>query len=172
MAVQLPGFVGPHAGLIDWLAGRHIEYEIREHPEAFTAEATARAEHLDPHRFVKVVGVGADDGRRVLLALEAQDHVDLAKVRRVLSARDVRLLTEREFADLAPECEAGSIPPVPELFNVPVYVDLALRDVPEIAFAAGSHRFSVHVDRKAWERTSGIAYADIAQDDGRPAWAR
>jgi Ala-tRNA(Pro) deacylase len=89
-----------------------------------------------------------------------------------MGARDIRLLTEHEFSALAPECEAGSIPPVPELFGVPAYVDIDLRDASEIAFAAGSHRFSVHVDRAAWERTSGIAYADIAQDDGTPAWAR
>ena len=172
MAIQHPAFVGPHPGLIDWLAGRRVEYEIREHPETFTAEATARAEHLDPHRFLKVVGVTADDGRTVLLGVEAQDHVDLAKARRLLGARDVRLLTEPEFAALAPDCEPGSIPPVPELFGLPVYVDIDLRDVTELAFAAGSHRYTVHVDRAAWERTSGIAYADIAQDDGTPAWAR
>jgi Ala-tRNA(Pro) deacylase len=108
----------------------------------------------------------------VLLAVEAQDHVDLAKARRLMGARDIRLLTEPEFAALAPDCEPGSIPPVPELFGLPVYVDIDLRDAREIAFAAGSHRFSVHVDRAGWERTSGIAYADIAQDDGTPAWAR
>ena len=65
MAVRHPAFVGPHPGLIDWLAGRRVEYELREHPETFTAEATARAEHIDPRRFAKVVGVTADDGRRV-----------------------------------------------------------------------------------------------------------
>jgi Ala-tRNA(Pro) deacylase len=81
-------------------------------------------------------------------------------------------MTEQEFTALAPDCEAGAIPPVPELWGLPVYVDLALRDAPEIAFPAGSHRYSVHVDRRAWERTVGIAYADIALDDGRPAWAR
>lgn len=170
--LQSPSFIGPHAGLIDWLSGRGVEYEIREHPQTFTAEATARAEHVDPRAFVKVVGVITDDGRQVLLAVEAVDHVDLAKTRRVLGAGDVRILTESEFAALAPDCEAGAIPPVPELWNLPVYVDLAFRDVPMLSFAAGSHRYTVHVDRRAWERTSGIAYADIARDDGRPAWTR
>jgi Ala-tRNA(Pro) deacylase len=171
MAVQLPRIVGPHPGLIDWLAGRRIEYEIREHAASMTAEATARAEHLDPHRFAKVVGVATEDGRRVLLVVEADDHVDLAKARRALDARDVRILTEAEFTDLAPDCEPGSVPPVPELFGLPVYADFALRDAREIAFAAGSHSYSVHVDRAAWERAAGIPYADLAQATGRPAWA-
>jgi Ala-tRNA(Pro) deacylase len=172
MAVDVTRSEGPHPGLLDWLAGRHVEYELHEHPETFTAEATARAEHIDPRRFAKVVGVATSDGRRVLLLVDAPDHVDLAKARRVLGASDVRLMTEAEFVALAPECDAGTIPPVPELFGLPVYADFALRDAPELSFHAGSHRFSVHVDRAAWERTSGIAYADLAQDEGTPAWAR
>jgi Ala-tRNA(Pro) deacylase len=172
MAVDNPKITGPHAGLLDWLAGRQVEYELREHPETFTAEATARAEHVDPRRFAKVVGVITNDGRRALLLVDAPDHVDLAKARRVLGASDVRLLSEPEFAAVAPDCDAGTIPPIPELFGLPVYADFALREAPELSFHAGSHRFTVHVDRAAWERTSGIAYADLAQDDGAPAWAR
>lgn len=172
MAVDIPKGTGPHQGLLDWLAGRGIEYELREHPETFTAEATARAEHVDPRRFAKVVGVATNVGQHVLVLVDAPDHVDLAKARRVLGAADVRLMTEPEFAALAPECDAGTIPPVPELFGLPVYADFALREAPELSFHAGSHRFTVHVDRAAWERASGIAYADLARDEGTPAWDR
>lgn len=123
MAVELRTIAGPHAGLIDWLAGHRVEYELREHPETYTAEATARAEHTDPRRFAKVVGVAAADGRHVLLVVDAPDHVDLAKARRLLGT-------------------------------------------------AGTHRFTVHVDRQSWERASGVAWADLAQDDGQPARSR
>jgi Ala-tRNA(Pro) deacylase len=172
MAVGTPRIEGPHAGLLDWLAGRHVEYELHEHPETFTAEATARAEHVDPRRFAKVVGVATNDGRRALLLVDAPDHVDLAKARRVLGAADVRLMTEPEFTAIAPDCDAGTVPPVPELFGLPVYADFALREGQVLSFHAGSHRYTVHVDRVAWERASGIAYADIARDEGTPAWAR
>jgi Ala-tRNA(Pro) deacylase len=164
--------VSPHAGLLDWLAGRHVEYELHEHPETFTAEATARADHVDPHQFAKVVGVMTAEGRTALIAVDAVDHVDLAKARRVMGTRDVRLLTEPELTALAPECDPGTIPPVPTLFAVPVYADFAVRDDPVISFAAGSHRYTVHVDRVAFERAAGLAYADLAQDRGVPAWAR
>lgn len=172
MAVEIPRIAGPHAGLLDWLARHDVEYELHEHPETFTAEATARTEHVDPRRFAKVVGVATNDGRRALLLVDAPDHVDLGKARRILGAADVRLLAEAELATLAPECDAGTIPPVPDLLGLPVYADFALREVPVLSFHAGSHRFTVHVDRIAWERTSGIAYADIAQEDDTPAWAR
>lgn len=189
MAAESPGTVGPDQGLLDWLAARHVDYELREHPETFTAEATARAEHIDPHRFAKVVGVevrpepvadgeapvktpGGGGEPRVLLLVDAEDHLDLAKARRLLGAADVRILSEPEFAALAPDCEAGTLPPIPDLVGLPVYADFTLREAPEIAFHAGSHRWSVHVDRAAWERASGITYADLAQDEGQPAWAR
>lgn len=172
MAVETPRTEGPHAGLLDWLAGRHVEYELHEHPETFTAEATARAEHVDPRRFAKVVAVATNDGRRALLVLDAPDHVDLAKARRILGAADVRLLTEAELAMLAPDCDTGTIPPIPELYGLPVYADFSLREPPMLSFHAGSHRFTVHVDRAMWERASGVAYADIARDDETPAWAR
>lgn len=164
--------IGPHAGLLDWLAGRHVEYELHEHPETFTAEATARAEHLDPHRFAKVVGVGTADGRTALLVVDAVDHVDLRKARLVLGASDIRILTEDEFTALDPECEPGTIPPVAELTGLPVYADDALREEPVLAFAAGSHRFSVLVDRPSFERAAGFGYADLAVDRDEPAWAR
>lgn len=172
MAVETPTFTGPHAGLLHWLAAKHVEYELREHPETFTAEATARVEHMDPRRFAKVVGLAANDGRRVLVVVDAPDHVDLTKARRVIGAGDVRLMTEAEFAGLVPDCEPGTVPPIPDLFGLPAYADFALRDTPVIAFHAGSHRYSVHLDRVAWERTSGVAYADVAVEDDAPVWER
>jgi prolyl-tRNA editing enzyme YbaK/EbsC (Cys-tRNA(Pro) deacylase) len=172
MALDAPHTTGPSASLLDWLATHQVEYELREHAETFTAEATARAEHVDPRRFAKVVGVGTADGRRILLVVDAIDHVDLAKARRVLGASDVRVLSEPELVALEPSCEAGTLPPVPELVGIPVYADFAIRDDPEISFHAGSHRHTVHVERAAWERAAGIAYADLAAATDVPAWAR
>lgn len=168
----VPAPVSPHAGLLDWLAGHRIEYELHEHPETFTAEATARAEHVDPRQFAKVVAVATGEGRTVLIVVDAVDHVDLAKARRVLGSADVRILAETELAALSPECDLGTIPPVPELFTIPVYADFAVRDEPMISFAAGSHHYTVHVDRAAFERAAGLAYADLARDRDVPAWAR
>jgi len=172
MATELRNAASPHPGLIDWLEARHVEYELREYPETFTAEAAARAEHMDSHRFAKVVGVVTDDGRHALLLVEAPDHVDLVKAHRALHARDVRILTEAEFTALAPDCDPGTAPPVPDLCGMPVYADFALREAAEIAFHAGSHRITVHADRAAWSLAAKVVWADLARDAGEPAWAR
>jgi hypothetical protein len=53
-----------------------------------------------------------------------------------------------------------------------MYADYAVKDDAEISFNAGSHRYSVRVDRASWERAAGVQYADLASAaDARPAWA-
>lgn len=162
----------PYPRLIDWLRTHHIEYEVHEHELAFTARATAAAEGVDPHTFAKVVGLEADDGRKVLAILDATDQLDLDKARRALGAGDIRLLTEDELTVLAPGCEAGAIPAVGALFGLAMYADHAVREDPEISFNAGSHRFCTRVQRSAWERAADVAYADLAARGDRPAWVR
>lgn len=164
---------GPHPGLLDWLRVHRIEHEVHEHDLAFTSRQTARVEGVDPHTFVKVVGVETEDGRRALVAVEATDHVDLGKARRVLGTTRVRLLDEAELTALAPSCDTGAIPAVGTLFGLPLYADYAIREQSEISFNAGSHEYSVRVDRAAWEAAADVAYADLAAEtDPRPAWAR
>jgi Ala-tRNA(Pro) deacylase len=164
--------VGPHAGLLDWLAGHEVEYEVHEHPVSFTARETAHADGVDPHTFAKVVAVATETGQ-ALLVVDALDHVDMRKARRMLSAHDVRLLTEEETGQLAPGCDVGGLPALGQLFGVPTYADYAVRDDARISFNAGSHRFTVRVDRAAWEIAAGVTYGDLAEDgDRRPAWSR
>ena len=163
----------PHAGLLGWLASHGVEHEIHEHAATFTARSAARAEGIDPQTFGKVVVVVTNDDRRVLLVLDATDHVDLRKAREALDAKEVRLLTEAELKALTPDCEVGATPAVGELFGLPMLADRAVREDPAISFNAGSHRFSVRVDRAEWERATGVRYADLAaESDARPAWAR
>ncbi len=163
----------PYQPLLDWLAGHDIEYEIHEHERAFSARATATAEGVDPRTFAKVVALATPDDRRVLVVLDATDQLDLRKARRVLGSMGVRLLSEPELNTLAPACEVGAIPAVGSLFGLATYADYAVRDDLEISFNAGSHRFSVRVERATWERASNVTYADLAEDaDSGPAWAR
>ena len=163
----------PSPALLEWLASHDIEYEVHAHSPTYTARATAKAEGVDPRTFAKVVAVATRDGRHYLIVLDATDHLDLPKARRVIGADDVRLLTEAEMGALAPDCQAGAIPAVGSLFGLMTYADYAVRDDPDISFNAGSHCYSVRVERASWERACGVVYGDLAaESDRRPAWAR
>lgn len=163
----------PHPGLLAWLADHEVEYQLREHPLTITARETARVEGIDPRRFAKTLGVATADGSRALMVIDALDRLDLVLARRVLDTHSVRLLDEAELQKLAPDCEVGTIPPVGDLFGVRVCADFAIRDDPEITFHAGSHRFTVTVERSSWEKAAHVTYANLAVDvDRGPAWMR
>jgi Ala-tRNA(Pro) deacylase len=162
----------PLPELLGWLREHEIDFELHEHTTTYTARATARAEGVDPQTFAKTLGVVSDDGRRCLVVLDATDQLDLARARRLLNARHVRLLREDELAEISPAVEVGALPPVP-LWHLPIYADYAVRYDPEISFPAGTHAHAVRVDREAWEASAGVIYGDLAMDvDGRPIWAR
>lgn len=107
--------VRSYPALIDWLQTHGVEYELHEHPLAFTAAETAHAEGVEPASVAKVVGVRTSDGQNALAVLDTTDQIDLAKLARALGVAWVALLGEEEFGALAPECEVGTAPPVPEL---------------------------------------------------------
>ena len=171
MVATIAARTGPHPGLMTWLVGHAIPFELHEHRLTFTARETARAEGVDARTFAKVVGVSTRDGRNALVVLDAVDHVDMRKLSEVLETPRVRLLSEDELTLLAPECEAGALPAVGELFGLPMFADYAVRDDPAISFNAGNHSVSVRVERAAWEEATGVRYADLATAfDRRPAW--
>ncbi len=164
---------GPMKSLLTWLDAERIDYEIHEHDRSLTASATARAEKVDPRTFEKVVWVRSAEGGDALVVVDAEDLLDLKKAREVLKSGRVKLVSEQEIEELAPDCDPGAMPAVGKLFGLPTYADFAVRDDPEVSFNAGSHTFAVRVDRAAWERALGIVYADLKISTWRePPWSR
>lgn len=162
MSVTITRPVAPPARVIDWLDRQGLDYELREHEPAFTALETAREEGVDPVTFAKVIAVTADGGRLALMVLDAVDRLDMHKARRVLGG-GVRLLTEPELASLSPDCQVGAIPAIGPLYDIPTYADIAMRDVRQVSFKAGTHNHDVRLERRAWERHVGVTYVDIAE---------
>lgn len=137
--------------LKEFLDANGVSYEVRSHPQAFTASAVARAEHVPGGEVAKVVILRS--GREFLMAvLPAPLKVDLVRLRREAGKPDLHLATEDEFVTLFPQCEPGAMPPFGNLYDLPVWVDQSLAGQPEIVFNAGTHRQSVH-----------MSYADFAR---------
>src|SRR5437764_10672635 len=101
---------------------RGVTYEETHHPEVYTAQEVAQAEHISGDRVAKVVCVMAD-GRPVELVLPASRRVQLDWVRELLGAREARLATEDELERCFPECEPGAIPALRHWRDVDVIMD-------------------------------------------------
>lgn len=130
--------------LKEFLDANGVPYEVRSHPEAFTASAVAEAEHVPGKAVAKVVMVRS--GRDFLMAVvPAPAKVDLVELRRATGKADLHLASEDEFAALFPQCEPGAMPPFGNLYRLPVWVDESLGKQREIVFNAGNHRQTVHM---------------------------
>ena len=121
-----------------------IPYRHTTHALAFTAREVARAEHMPERKLAKTIVFLADD-QYGLAVLPADSLVDMQELRIVLDMPRLRLATERELADLFPDCELGAMPPVGNLFGMQVYIDYSLSHEDEIAFNAGTHRDVIHM---------------------------
>ena len=134
-----------------WFRDERVTYELKQHPEAFTAQHVAATEHVSGYWVAKIV-MAVSDGMLVMLVLPAPFRVDLVRLKEALGAGVVRLAREDEFANLFPDCEVGAMPPFGNLYGMAVFAEQTLAEDKEIAFNAGSHKELVK-----------LAYADFAK---------
>ena len=124
--------------LRDYFEKNQVAYEVGFHPEVFTAQEIAAAQHIPGKEMVKVVMVKAD-GKMLMLVLPASYQIDMKKLKKVLKAKKVGIAKEKQFEELFPDCEVGAMPPFGNLYNLEVWVDQVLTEDASIVFQAGNH---------------------------------
>ena len=130
------------------LEANHLAFTQTTHTAAFTAREVASAEHLPAREVAKTVMLFGDGGYRMIV-IPANKLVDFQEVRLALGLTHVRLATEEELSKLFRDCELGAMPPVGNIYDMPVYLDSSLAAEPEIVFNAGnSSRSDSHADRR------------------------
>jgi len=120
------------------LNSRNIPYRSFNHPPTYTAQETAQVLHTSGYEVAKSVVLKIDD-RFVIAVLPACQQIDLDHFKQQVDVKNVRLATENELQFIAPLCDRGSIPPIGNLFGLPVYVATSLARDEVISFSAGTH---------------------------------
>jgi len=134
------------------LNDKKVGYEILHHPEAFTAQTIAAAEHIKGRHHAKVVMVKSG-GEHLMTVLPADSRVDLEKLEKV-TGKSTSLESEAEFKDLFPDCAPGTMPPFGDLYGVPTYVDRNLASEDYIVFEAGTHTDAIRLAYSDYERAA------------------
>ena len=116
---------------------KQIPYSMIFHSPADSAQVAASAMHLPGKDVAKAVALQAG-GREILAVLPASHRINFEKLSAIVGA-PVRLMDEEAFSEVFPDCERGVISPFGELYGVPVYLDEALAEDPEIILSAGTH---------------------------------
>jgi Ala-tRNA(Pro) deacylase len=138
-----------------------IGFQAMTHPTAYTAQDVAAAQKVKGKQVAKVVMVLVD-AKVVMLVMPASYRIDFPKLNHALKVKEARLAKEEEFSNLFPDCDTGAMPPFGNLYNVPVYVDRALTENPEIVFQAGSHRDTLKISYADYARLAQPVVVDLA----------
>jgi len=146
--------------LIKYLNDKKIVYEILHHPEAFTAQTIAAAEHVKGRHHAKVVMVKSGN-KHLMTVLPANSRIDLEKLEKVIDG-SVAVEHEPEFKDLFPDCAPGTMPPFGNLYGLPTCVDRALTKEDFIVFEAGTHTDAIKLQYKDYESAVSPFIEDFA----------
>lgn len=139
-----------------------VAYEHSEHAPAYTAQEVAASEHVPGKELAKTV-ILTDGDAFVMAVLPATRRVEIEQLREVAGIPDLRLADEDEFADLFPNVETGAMAPFGNLYDVPVFVDQALREDESITFNAGTHTDTIRMAYADFERLVGPVVAEFSK---------
>jgi len=146
-----------------FLKSRGVPFERHTHPVTYTSQGLAQAEHVSGYLVAKPVIVRGERGF-AMCVLPAPKHLDLKRTAQALGEKEVRLASEKEMADLFPECELGAEPPVGSLFGLKTVMDTRLAEDEYLIMQAGSHTEAIKMRRLDWQKVCEAAVASIAAD--------
>lgn len=143
-----------------YLRHHHVEFDVQRHPAAYTTQDVAAAEHLPGNQMAKVVMVVAD-GKLTMLVVPVSHRIDEERAASALNAQEVRLAGEDEFTATFLDCDVGAMPPIGNLYGVPVYVDRELAETETITFRAGTHTATISLKYADFARVVKPTIADL-----------
>jgi Ala-tRNA(Pro) deacylase len=150
------------AQIRSFLDERHVRFAVRAHPLRVTAQEIAQSAHVSGHRFAKVVVLRHGSGH-LMAVLPADERVDTDRLAELLGGQ-VTLATEDEFDELFPGCERGAMPPLGELYRMPVVADACLAAHESIAFSGGTHEDVIEM---RWQDFQRIAHPRVVDYGAR-----
>lgn len=124
---------------LQFLDSAGVVYSHSVHSPATSALGVADRDRVSPREVAKTVLYVGDKGYG-LAVCRADRDLDLFWVRQSLGLNSVRIATELELELVIPGSEHGALPPLGNLFNLPVLADEGLVTQPYIAFSAGTSR--------------------------------
>lgn len=148
------------AKIIQYLDENGVEYQIAEHPLAYTAAEVAGTQHIPGKQMVKAVIVKAGN-EFIMCVLPAIHMVDFDKLMHVLGNEELELAEEKDLKALFPDYDVGAEPPFGHLYGLKVYADSILEEGEEIVFNAGTHTDVVKLSFKDFKRLVKPQIAEI-----------
>ncbi|MGI9533824.1 MAG: aminoacyl-tRNA deacylase [Thermodesulfobacteriota bacterium] len=124
--------------LRDYLNKNNINYTMYYHNPINKTKELAQNLDLQEKEFVQTCIIQTEDGY-AMIVIPIDRKVDLDLFKNASSKTKVKLANYNQIKTLFPDCEEGVIPPLGNLYKLPVYVSPAIKKCNEIVFQAGTH---------------------------------
>lgn len=130
--------------LQDYLQYKQVSYDLLPHPHTHCSAETASQARIPSSRLAKSVVLGDELGGYLIAVVPANRQVVVHQLSQWMG-RPLHLVSEAEVARLFTDCEPGAIPPAGSAYGLPMVMDDALAEEPEVYFEAGDHEDLVHM---------------------------
>jgi Ala-tRNA(Pro) deacylase len=139
--------------LVDFLDRNDIRYVTITLSPAYTHDEMVAADRIagKPLCKSKLVLTGNE---LALAVLPDDEEIDFNRLQKFTGAH-VREVDDEESRTIFPDCEAGTVPPFGNLWNMKTMVADSVAEDEEIAFAAGSRRKIVKMHYDDYQRLVG-----------------
>ncbi|MDI6689445.1 MAG: YbaK/EbsC family protein [Actinomycetota bacterium] len=146
-----------------YLEKKGVSYEHITHPQVFSCIEEAKALRIEADEIAKNLIVKIKD-RRAFAVLPGAHRLDMHKLREVMGSSHARLIMEEEMGAEFPRYEIGAVPPLGELFGIPVYVDKRLLDHETVIFTGGTHTDSIRMNCRDFVNLVNPRVVDLAEE--------
>lgn len=134
------------------LDDKKINYKVTEHEPVYTSDQAAKVRNTPLKQGAKALVIIADK-KPVMIVIAANKKIDFKKFKTIYKIKDLRMATPDEVKEIT-GVEIGAVPPLGNIFNIPLYVDASLTKNKEISFNAGEHTKSIDVTYRDFELVS------------------
>ena len=135
-----------------------IHYDLIQHPKTFCSIETARSANIPSIKLAK--SVVTHDGENYRLCVIPTNHKLVIPWLDQHMKGHYRLVHESELNELFDDCQPGAIPPLGQVYGLPVIWDNSLQQLQDVYFESGDHRSLIHVDQGSFMQLMGLQDKD------------
>lgn len=146
--------------LLNYLNQTHTFYSTQRHKPAYTALASAKSAQISGKDMAKSVLLKLD-GSFTLAVLPSTAKIDLKKIKEITGSHIAVLADEEDLESAFPDCSVGAIPPMGNLYHIPVITDTVITRHADMFFEPGSHREIMKIHMSDFIRLTHPKIAEI-----------
>lgn len=130
--------------IVEFIQQNGVQYTVLSHDKTRTLEGTADNINAPYAKMLRAVIM--TDGEKHIMAVLPVTHVLDFKAIQNKFGNAIHVSSYRDFSDKFTCCEHGSVPPIGQPFELPIFIDHSISQLDEVYFEPGSHTAAIKMN--------------------------